>query len=174
MKAVRGVESLWLRVEGRNRRWLLVAIPILLALCVWLFSPASRRPVHPSVSVAFAGFTNSGTFVEALFSLTNPPALSMSLQSVHALGAKAGSVPVELGNFSYGRKEPWGLTYAISVGKTNEPLEVVLRFQELASGPTRAIERVREIFGDLTHKPQAFFTGPVFFVTNQIPARPAR
>jgi hypothetical protein len=120
------------------------------------------------VNVAFLGFTNSGAGTEALFALTNPPAVAVSLHSVRA-AARTGRADAneEKGSFSWGRRESWGLAYAISVITTNEPLRVVLKFQQRAAGPRRLIELVREVFGRLAHNDREFFTGHVFFVTNE-------
>jgi len=124
---------------------------------------------HPAfVDVAFLGFTNSGAFTEALFAFTNPPDVAVSLSSVRAAAhMDRTDANVERGSFSWGRRESWGLAYAISVDTTNESLRVVLKFQQRAAGPRRMIEVVREVFGRLVHNEKEFFTGRVFFVTNE-------
>ena len=57
--------------------------------------------------------------------------------------------------------------YAIAVNTTNEPLQVVLKFQQRSGGARRLVEQVRELFGRLAGKEGEFFTGQVFFVTNE-------
>ena len=42
-----------------------------------------------------------------------------------------------------------------------------LKFQERSAGPRRIIEQMRELFGEITHNEREFFTGNVFFVTNE-------
>ena len=46
--------------------------------------------------------------------------------------------------------------YAISVDTTNEPLRVVLEFQQRATGPRRFFEQVRELFGEITQNEREF------------------
>ena len=155
------------RKKTRRTLCVLAAVAILALLVSLLRSP----PPHwtaPVVNVAFLRFTNSAAGTEALFALTNPPAVAVSLHSVRA-AARAG-VPganAERGSFSWCTREPWGLVYAINVETTNEPLRVVLMFQQRVASPRRLIELAREVFGRLTHNKQEFFTGHVFFVTNE-------
>jgi hypothetical protein len=73
----------------------------------------------------------------------------------------------EAGHFSWTRREQWGLLYAMTVDTTNEPLRVVFKFQQLASGPRRIVEQARELFGRITANEREFFTGSVFYVTNE-------
>jgi len=153
----------------RTRRTLslVMAIAILVLLIGLLRSPHPHW-TPPVVNVAFLGFTNSGIGTEALFALTNPPAVAVSLHSVRAAAHGDGTgAKEERGSFSWGRRESWALAYAISVDTTNEPLRVVLEFQQRAVGPRRFIELVREVFGRLTHNDREFFTGHAFFVTNE-------
>jgi len=153
----------------RTRRTLcLLAATAVLALPISLLrSPHSHR-TPPVVNVAFLGFTNSTAGTEALFALTNPPAVAVSLHSVRAAAHAGGNgANAERGSFSWCRRDPWGLIYAISVDTTNEPLLVVLKFQQRVVGPRRLIELVREVFGRLTHNEREFFTGHVFLVTNE-------
>ena len=125
---------------------------------------------HPaSIDVAFLGFTNSGALIEALFAFTNPPDVAVSLSSVRAAAHTdlTDANAAERGSFSWGRRESWGLAYAISVDTTNEPLRVVLKFQQRAAGPRRMVELVREVLGRLARNEKEFFTGHFFFVTNE-------
>jgi hypothetical protein len=144
----------------------LIAIPILALLISALTSHSHWTP--PLVNVAFLGFTNSGSSPEALFALTNPPAVAVSLHSVRGTArAEPPGPQKERGAFSWGRRESWGLVYAIGVDTTNEPLQAVLKFQQRSGSPRRLVEQVRELFGRLVGKERDFFTGHVFFVTNE-------
>jgi hypothetical protein len=127
------------------------------------------RKVAPSAVVAgFLGFTNSGGHHEALFALSNPPNAAVSLHSVRRVSTLTNIVPAgEAGHFSWAGKEEWGLPYAISVNSTNEPLCVVFQFQQRAVGPRRIVEQIRELWGRLTRNECEFFTGSIFFVTNE-------
>jgi len=147
-------------------KWPLVVAAVLALLISILRLPHPHST--PVVNLAFIGFTNSGAGVEALFALTNPPKVAVTLHSVRAAahGDQSGATQ-ERGYFTWGRKESWGLAYAISVDTTNEPLRVVIKFQQRAAGPRRFIEQMRELFGEITHNEREFFTGNLFFVTNE-------
>jgi hypothetical protein len=156
-------------ISKRTRRtlWLLMAT-VILALLISLLRLPHPHWTPPVVNVVFLGFTNSGTGTEALFALTNPPAVAVTLHSVRAAAhSDRAGAKEERGSFSWGRRESWGLAYAVSVDTTNEPLRVVLEFQQRAAGPRRLIELVREVFGRLAHNDREFFTGHAFFVTNE-------
>ena len=147
--------------------FILVTIPILVLLIGLLTAPPSRRK-PPVVNVAFVGFTNSGTGPEALFALTNPPAVAVSLHSVRGTGrADLPETRKERGVFNWGKRESWGLACAIGVDTTNESLQVVLQFQQRSDSPRRLVELLRELVGRLVGKEREFFTGQVFFVTNE-------
>ena len=152
--------------SARRTKWLLIVAAVLSLLISTLRLPHPHS--RPFVNLAFIGFTNSGAGAEALFALTNPPKVAVTLHSVRAAAPGDHSdATQERGCFSWGKRESWGLAYAISVDTTNEPLRVVLKFQQRAVGPRRVIERVREIFGEITHNEREFFTGNLFFVTNE-------
>src|SRR5262249_55830690 len=154
---------------SRTRRTLCVMATILiLALLISISMAPHSHWTPPVVNVAFVGFTNSGTGAEALFALTNPPAVAVSLYSVRGPAcAEPLGTQKERGTFSWGRRESWGLVYAIGVDTTNAPLQVVLKFQQRSSTPRRSVELIRELFGRLVGKEREFFTGQVFFVTNE-------
>ena len=63
------------------------------------------------------------------------------------------------------------MPYAISVDTTNEPLQVVFQFQQRTVGPRRIVEQLRELWGRLTGNEREFFTGSVFFITNETTLR---
>jgi len=147
--------------------YVLIAIPIL-ALLISVLITSYSQWTPPLVNVAFIGFTNSGSSPEALFALTNPPAAAISLHSVRGTAhADPPGTQKERGAFRWGRRESWGLVYAIGVDTTNEPRQVVLKFQQRNGSPRRKVEQVRELFGRLVGKEREFFTGKVFFVTNE-------
>ncbi len=125
------------------------------------------------VNVAFVGFTNSSTGLEALFALTNPPAVAVDLYSVRGTRpAEPPGIQKERGVFSWARRESWGVAYAISIDTTNEPLQVVLRFQARSGGPRRLVEQVGELLGRLVRRDREFFTGQIFFETNETRVNP--
>ena len=149
----------------RRTAFLLIAI-VVSAVVISLLR--SQHPPPSSVDIAFLGFTNSGALTEALFAFTNPPDVAVSLYSVRAVAhTDRTGANDERGSFSWGRRESWGLAYAVSVDTTNEPLRIVLKFQQRAAGPRRVIELAREVFGRLAHNERDFFTGHAFFVTNE-------
>ena len=155
------------RPRKRQALGLLIATAIL-ALALLLVSSSHSPWQAPIVNVAFLGFTNAGSATEALFALTNPPPVAVSLDSVRAIpDLPSAATNKERGVFSWGRRESWGLVYAVAVDSTNEPLRVVLKFHQRATGPRRLVEQVREFFGHLTKGDREFFTGHVFFVTNE-------
>jgi hypothetical protein len=121
----------------------------------------------PMVPIYFACYTNSGAGAEALFILTNPPNASIELLSVRSSSQADGVSTQEEGRFNWGRREPWGLVYAIGVNKTNEALEVVWKLQLRNRGPKRVFEQARELFGHITGREHEYFTGTIFCVTNE-------
>src|SRR5438876_10410107 len=120
--------------SARRTKWLLIVAAVLSLLISTLRLPHPHS--RPFVNLSFIGFTNSGAGVEALFALTNPPKVAVTLHSVRAAahGDQSGATQ-ERG--TWGRKESWGLAYALSVDTTNEPLRVLLKFQQRAVGPRR-------------------------------------
>src|SRR5512141_3245918 len=100
-----------------TRRILLLFLSIaILALVFIPLGLPNRNAAPPTVDVAFLGFTNSGTHSEALFAFTNPPPVAVSLYSVHDLApVPPGSAVKDRGSFSWGRRDPWGLLYAVWV-----------------------------------------------------------
>ena len=149
-----------------RRRVLLLAVLVVLGL-VGMFGLLRPQPA-PEVPIGFLGFTNSRMRLEAVFGITNPPAAGLSLHSVRALSSGVDSNSEQKGHFSWANKEQWGMPYAITVHSTNEALRVVFQFQQRAVGPRRLVEIVRERIGDWTGNPRDFFTGHIFFVTNDI------
>jgi hypothetical protein len=149
-----------------KRRSLIVFL--LLLACVFGIWCLPRRVTPPTVATSFLGFTNSGGRAEALFALSNPPPASVGLHSVRRISALTNSGPTrEAGHFSWAKREQWGLPYAIGVDSTNEPLQIVFQFQQRAVGPRRIIEQFRELWGRLSGNEREFFTGSIFFVTNE-------
>jgi hypothetical protein len=149
-----------------NKRVLILVLLVLACLVGLLIS--RPKVAAPSVVTSFLRFTNSGARQEALFALSNPPNAAVSLHSVRRL-SNAGDAATarEAGQLSWTRREVWGLPYAITVDTTNEPLRVVFKFQQRAVGPRRIVEQVREVFGRITGNEREFFTGSIFFVTNE-------
>src|SRR6266446_6484015 len=117
---------------ARRTKWVLIVTAVLALLISILRLPHPYSA--PVVNLAFVGFTNSGAGVEAVFALTNPPKVAVTLHSVRAAahGDQSGATQ-ERGYFTWGRKVSWGLAYAISVDTTNEPLRVVIKFQQRAA-----------------------------------------
>jgi hypothetical protein len=149
----------------KRKLWLLVAIFIALAAAILMID---SQPTRPRVEMGFYGFTNSGAGVEALFGISNHPNLSVGLHSVSRLGTNATNADQRsLGSWTWSRWEPWGITSAVNVRTTNEPLHVVFEFQERAVGLRRMPERIKEFWGKLIGSEQEFFTGRKFLVTNQ-------
>lgn len=141
---------------------------LVLVVCVLGLWRIPRKVTPPTVATGFLGFTNSGGRHEALFALSNPLNAAVSLHSVRRIATIANkNVTGEAGHFSWARKEQWGLPYAIGVDSTNEPLRVVFQFQQRASGPRRIGEQLRELLGRITGNEREFFTGSIFFVTNE-------
>ena len=148
-----------------KKRILILLLALLACLLgIWCFP---RRITAPTVATSFLGFTNSGGRPEALFALSNPPPASVSLHSVRRISTLTSGETREAGHFSWARREQWGLACAIGVDSTNEPLQVVFQFQQRAVGPQRMTEQIRELFGRITRNEREFFTGSVFFVTNE-------
>jgi hypothetical protein len=153
----------------KKRILILLFVLLVCLLGVWCFP---RRVTAPTVATSFLGFTNSGGRPEALFALSNPPPASVSLHSVRRISTPTtNGATREAGYFSWTRREQWGLPYAIGVDSTNEPLQVVFQFQQRAVGPRRMTEQIRELFGRITGNEREFFTGSVFFVTNETTVR---
>jgi hypothetical protein len=124
------------------------------------------------MATGFLGFTNAGGRHEALFALSNPPPVAVSLHSVRRVSTLTNNEGTgEAGHFSWASKEQWGLPYAIDVDSTNEPLRVVFQFRQRAIGPRRVVEQIRELWGRLTGNERGFFTGSIFFVTNETDPR---
>jgi hypothetical protein len=150
----------------KKKLWWLIAILIVLAVAILTIDLQPAPP--PLVKMGFYGFTNSGARVEALFGISNHPNLSVGLHSVGRLGTNAAK-PEDgpLGTWMWSRWEPWGVTSAVSIKTTNEPLRVVFEFRERAAGLRRMPERIKEIWGKLSGSEEEFFTGRKFLVTNQ-------
>ena len=151
-----------------KKRLLILAVGILLLSCALLILNLPGPTPAPTVPVGFLGFTNSVGRVEALFAISNPPNSAVSLHSVRLKGA-SGSSPTntDRGNFSWARRETWGLACAITVDTTNEPLRVIFQFQRPAFGPRRIIDRIKEFLEKLKGRDITLFTGSKFFVTNE-------
>jgi hypothetical protein len=144
---------------------LILAVAVLVVAGALLLLSVRNAPPVPAVTINFTGFTNSAGQMEALFALKDPlPDAAVSLHLVEPTTGE-GSLPV--GNFSWARRESWGLSYAIAVDTTNEPLRVVFQFQRRAGGPRRLIELVRELFARLRGRDLELFTGGKFWVTNE-------
>ncbi len=140
------------------------AILVLVAIVL----SASHLPPDPAVKVDFLGFTNSGPRVEALFALTNPPNVALSLYSVTLKGAlDPAARKRERGSFSWGSRETWGLAYAVTVDTTNEPLRVIFEFQRPAVGPRWVVDFIKERWERLKGHDVTLFTGRKFYVTNE-------
>ena len=139
----------------------------LLLVAVLGFWCLPRKLQPPTVATSFLGFTNVSGRQEALFALSNPPPASVSLHSVRRLSSVTDVDAREAGHFSWAMRESWGMPYAVSVATTNEPLRVVFQFQQRAVGPGRITEQIRELFGRVSGNEREFFTGNVFFVTNE-------
>jgi hypothetical protein len=150
------------------RRKLLVVAGIFVALAILILMIDLQPSSPPRVEMGFYGFTNSGARVEALFGISNHPNLSVVLHSVSRLGTNApDSNAPPMGTWAWGRWEPWGITSAVSIKTTDEPLRVVFEFQERAGGLRRIPERIKELWGKLTGNEREFFTGSKFLVTNE-------
>jgi hypothetical protein len=149
----------------KKKLFILAGILVIVALAILL----SRSPASPAhVKMAFYGFTNSGSGAEALFGISNHPNLSVVLHSVSRLRTNTpDSNAPPMGTWAWGRWEPWGITSAVSVKTTNEPLRVVFEFQQRAIGLRRIPESVKEVWGKLTGNEREFFTGSKFLVTNE-------
>jgi hypothetical protein len=146
---------------------MILAVAIMVIAVLLLFLSFQRPPVS-AIAIGFLGFTNSGMRAEALFAISNPPNSAVTLQSVTLKDANSSSATNrERGFFSWTRREPWGLPYAIGVDTTNEPLRVVFQFQRPAVGPRRIVERIKELFQKLRGNEMTHFTGSKFFVTNE-------
>ena len=157
-------------MKSPRRLLVLICIGVLVCACLWFFAVwlFSRPGPAPAAAMSFLGFTNASGGNEALFALSNPPPAAVSLHSVQPLRLVANNpVSRNAGSFSWGRREEWGLRYAISVNSTNEPLQVVFRFQLRAVGPRRLVEQCRELLGRITGDEREFFTGSISFVTNE-------
>jgi hypothetical protein len=152
-----------------KRSLLILAVFILVLGGVMLMSNLQSSPPPPIVAGGFLGFTNSRGRVEALFAFSNPPNAALFLHSVSLkdTSGASGSTNKSRGSFSWGRREQWGLAYAITVTTTNEPLRVVFQLQQPAVGPRRMIERIKEFLEILKGKELTLFTGRTFFVTNE-------
>ncbi len=120
--------------SAQRTRWGLgITVVVVLLFSMW---EMPRKPYSvPDVGLDFVGFTNSGGAIEALFAMTNPPNAAVSLISVGSTSQGEGVGIHDRGNFSWGSRESWGLAYAISVDTTNEPLQVVLKFQQKDGRP---------------------------------------
>jgi hypothetical protein len=149
-----------------KKRLLLLALILLVLLSAFLMLP--RKNVVPSLPAVFLGFTNSGGQPEALFAFSNPPPASLSLHSIRRITFPVDSAARDGGRFSWGRREEWGLIYAIGVDTTNEPLRVVFQFQQRAVGLRRLVEQIRELFGRMAHNEREFFSGSIFLLTNEV------
>lgn len=148
-------------------KWALMLVVLVSAYLVGLLSSRPKAPA-PTVATGFLGFTNAGARQEALFAVSNPPIAVLNLHSVRRLSRGGTNASVgEAGRFSWMRREPWGLPYAITVDTTNEPLQVVFKFQKRSVGPRRIVEYILEEFGRMTGNEREFFTGSTFFVTNE-------
>ena len=128
------------------------------------------QPAPPTqVEMGFYGFTNTGPRLLALFGISNHPNVIVDLHSVSRLSTSASESNAEpMGTWAWSRWQPWGITAAINVQTTNEPLRVVFEFQQRAAGPRRIPERIQERWGKLTGNEREFFTGRKFLVTNEI------
>jgi hypothetical protein len=160
-----GCDSMNHRRPKITRLALLVLAFVALLITSWRLP--SKPWSLPVVPVYLASYTNSGAGTEALFMMTNPPNASIELLSVRSVDQAEGGAMREKGRFSWGRRETWGLVYAVGVETTNEPLRVVWKFQLRRRGPKRILEQARELFGQLTGREHEYFTGTVFFVTNE-------
>lgn len=136
---------------------------LIVAIVIMAWRPSG--PV-PTVAISFLGFTNTGRIQEGIFAISNPPNAMVGLESVR-WQANPGSQVHAAGHFSSSMRETWGLRYAIGVHETNQLINVVFRFQERATGPMRLVELVREWIDRALGKEREFFTGRVFFVTNE-------
>ena len=146
-----------------------VALAILILMIDLQLSPPSR------VEMGFHGFTNSGPRLVALFGISNHPNLTVSLHSVSRFNTNMPTPDATpLGTWAWSRWESWGITSAVNVKTTNEPLRVVFEFQERAVGLRRIAERVKEFYGKLTGNEREFFTGSKFLVTNETSILPRR
>ena len=150
----------------KNRPLILAVVLLCVgSLMVSSIFQGSRRV--PPVNMGFVGFTNSGARTEALFAISNPPNAAVSLHSVRLRDTSdSNSADKDRGHFSWARRESWGLPYAITVDTTNEPLSVIFKFQQRSVGPARIVEQIKELFGRITGSEVEFFTGHVFFATN--------
>ena len=153
--------------DGRMKKKLLILTVILVILAI--ASLFSVRPAFsPHVEMGFYGWTNSGAGTEALFGISNHPNVTVVLHSITRPGANTSNLEDErLGNWAWSRWEPWGITSAVHVKTTNEPLRVIFEFRERAGGLRRVTERIKEMWGRLTGNEREFFTGHKFFVTNE-------
>jgi hypothetical protein len=151
----------------KKRLRILGVVVLVLSAALLILNLPGPTPA-PTVAVGFLGFTNSIGRVEALFAISNPPNSAVSLHSVRLKDAN-GSSPsnTDRGNFSWVRRETWGLAYAITVDMTNEPLRVIFQFQRPAFGPRWIIERIKEFVEKLKGRDITLFTGSKFFVTNE-------
>ena len=152
--------------KTKTAMWTLVIVAFAtLFIAGWRLLSIPWSP--PAVPVYFACYTNSGAGPEALFMMTNPPNAAVELSSVRSDAQAHGGAMLDRGQFSWGRREPWGLVYAVGVDTTNEPLRVVFKFQLRCRGPKMIFEQARELFGQITGREREYFTGMTFFVTNE-------
>jgi hypothetical protein len=150
------------------RRKLLVTVGIFVFLLVLIFLLNLKPAPPPHVEMGFYGFTNTGPRLLALFGISNHPNIIVDLHSVSRLSTNASeSNAAPLGTWAWGRWEPWGITAAINVETTNEPLRAVFEFQQRAAGPRRIRERIQELWGKMTGNEREFYTGSKFLVTNE-------
>jgi len=154
--------------SARRAKTLSFATGVLFLLCLIGMMILSRSPPEPLATIAFVGFTNSSSRAQAVFALTNPPTVALGLHSVRTIDRSESAVSTqEVGHFSWSTKTSWGLLYAVTVDTTNEPLRFIFKFQRRATGPRRITEQIHELVSKLTDPPREFYTGTVYFITNE-------
>lgn len=147
-----------------GKKGLILAIAVLVVAGALLLLSLRTAPPPPAVTINFTGFTNSAGQMEALFALKDPlPDAAVRLHLVEPTTCEGSPV----GNFGWARRESWGLSYAIAVDTTNQPVRVVFQFQRRAGGSRRVIELVRELFARVRGRDLELFTGSRFYVTNE-------
>lgn len=151
-----------------GKKGLILAVAVLVVAGALLLLSLRGAPPPPAVTINFTGFTNSAGQTEALFALKDPlPDAAVGLYSIDLVEPALGKGSLPVGNFSWARRETWGLSYAIAVDTTNQPVRVVFQFQRRAGGPRRLIELVRELFARVRGRDLELFTGSRFYVTNE-------
>jgi hypothetical protein len=154
-----------------KRKFLIFAGILLIAVVAILL--LSRPASSPRLEMGFLGFTNStaGAWPIAMFAISNRPNVAVMFDSFQKVNPDPWFTE-QSARWEWTHGTEWGMIEGVAVTTTNEPLAMVFKFQERASGLRRISEQIRELWGKVTGHEREFFTGRTFLVTNETRVAP--